>query len=803
VLGSPLLADWGTRWSGQPVMCTRAQCKKVCGNPRSCRCSSLFCSDACFVAEWHAGHKNSCPHADRILQDAAEATLNTTKGRSGKLNATAVLCSVALGKPAAAGSHRELPEPVSPGGRYGAADEAAASRARAWAAEPLALGSGMAACEDMPRTGSQPVTPKATGSTTSANKTPMGSTTCASTRCASTRLGSEPQLSWAGSAMTESSRPYGTDCSFRPEQQFRPSQCALEDFTSVGNDIGTGSFGTVRKVVHKRTAEIFAMKTILKQQVEDHSMMAYIAREISTQLRLQHPYILRLFQYFEDDDGFSLLLEYASGGSLFSLLRKQSFLPEGEAAPIFKGMASALDYLHRQGIVHRDVKPENILMCTGGVAKLADFGWCAEVTYGGQRTTFCGTLDYLSPEMVKGEPHDHTVDVWAMGVLLYEMLVGKPPFAGKTHMESLNRISSLDLQIPVSVSGTASDLIYKLLVRAPSGRLLLCVAEQHQWVQLYCPTEPTPPGSCRSLGATPPGTTKSLSSGTCRSRGATPPRTTPPGTTKSLASSGASRSHGPTPPGTSKHLVEDQACDLLADTAPVPVAPPTQAFAAVTVPKLKLQEVDFGRREPETSSAQRPACHSGVLERLNSIELDAGPPPSVAPAYQEALRTSQLGGAVAPTAQRPAQEHERDISPVRVPALTQPAVALAPWLPPRSGRTSLASQASDRSGAKAAWQSGGTPCHAMRSWVTQDAAPQNLGGDLDRTVAVVAEGDEPRGRPLVQKPRPSTDAKDSISPVGSMLVGTSIASGVRTEQPSTCYEPPRRHRPLRELDSSD
>ena len=217
-----------------------------------------------------------------------------------------------------------------------------------------------------------------------------------------------------------------------------------------------------------------------------------------------------------------------------------------------------------------------------------------------------------------------------------------------------------------------------------------------------------------------------------------------------------------------------EACDLLADTAPVPVAPPTQAFAAVTVPKLKLQEVDFGRREPETSSAQRPACHSGVLERLNSIELDAGPPQSVAPAsdcvgvtiarcparvpraaYQEALRTSQLGGAVAPTAQRPAQEHERDISPVRVPALTQPAVALVPWLPPRSGRTSLASQASDRSGAKAAWQSGGTPCHAVRSWVTQDAAPQNFGGDLDRTVAVVAEGDEPRGRPLVQKPRPS------------------------------------------------
>merc|ERR1719454_1359516 len=143
-------------------------------------------------------------------------------------------------------------------------------------------------------------------------------------------------------------------------------------------------------------------------------MTEYLAREVKTQMRLQHPNILRLHYYFEDASKVYLLLEYANGGSLFSLLRKRGRLLESEAAPIFVDVAKALDCLHNYGIVHRDLKPENILMCSGDVAKLADFGWCQEISKDGvPRHTFCGTWDYLSPEMVENEPHNHTVDIWA------------------------------------------------------------------------------------------------------------------------------------------------------------------------------------------------------------------------------------------------------------------------------------------------------------------------------------------------------------------------------------------------------
>ncbi|CAE8606952.1 unnamed protein product, partial [Polarella glacialis] len=129
--------------------------------------------------------------------------------------------------------------------------------------------------------------------------------------------------------------------------------------------------------------------------------------------------------------------------------------------------ARALDHLHRHGIVHRDLKPENILMCShadGTKAKLADFGWCAELEVDGtQRHTFCGTWDYLSPEMVQNEPHDKGVDIWACGVLLFEMLTGKPPFAAANQVKAMNRIMTVDLKVPDTVSPSGTALMHKLL----------------------------------------------------------------------------------------------------------------------------------------------------------------------------------------------------------------------------------------------------------------------------------------------------------------------------------------------------
>lgn len=263
---------------------------------------------------------------------------------------------------------------------------------------------------------------------------------------------------------------------------------ALSDFHSVGAPLGGGSYGKVTKVVHRRTGDVFAMKVVPKQKVVEHQMEDYLAREVKTQLRLQHPNILKLLYYFEDAEEVHLLLEFASGGSLFGVLKRSGRLAEEVAARYFTDVALALDYLHGKGVVHRDLKPENILMCEGDVAKLADFGWCAELDKGGApRHTFCGTWDYLSPEMVNSEPHDHNVDIWAIGVLKYEMLTSRSPFAASSQVKALMRITKVDLQIPDHVSGLAADLLRKLLVKEPRERLPLARAVEHPWVRQFIP----------------------------------------------------------------------------------------------------------------------------------------------------------------------------------------------------------------------------------------------------------------------------------------------------------------------------
>lgn len=256
----------------------------------------------------------------------------------------------------------------------------------------------------------------------------------------------------------------------------------FEDFEAFGGSIGRGASGSVKKVVNKHTGQIFAMKVISKHETVEQQMVEYLACEVRTQLKLKHPNILRLYHFFDTTDNVHMLLEYAPGGSLFQMLRRHGKIDEEEAKSIFVEMARALDYAHQQGVVHRDVKPENILMCEDGTSKLADFGWCAELD-GKNRKTFCGTWDYLSPEMVESEDYDHSVDVWAVGVLLYEMLVGRPPFSNASEKGCLTRIMRVDLQMPDELPELARDLISKLLVKKPEDRLPLKEALQHPWAK--------------------------------------------------------------------------------------------------------------------------------------------------------------------------------------------------------------------------------------------------------------------------------------------------------------------------------
>lgn len=188
------------------------------------------------------------------------------------------------------------------------------------------------------------------------------------------------------------------------------------------------------------------------------------------QRALKHENILRLYKHFEDADTVYLLLEYCAKGELYQLLRTRRGrrFPEDMARHYFAQVTRGLQYLHSQCIVHRDLKPENLLVTHDDVLKIADFGWCAVSTV--TRTTFCGTLDYLAPEMIQGKGHNHTLDIWSLGVLLYEMLVGRPPFQSTNHLTLIAKILATELKFPTSVPSAVRDLVKRLLQHEPSSR---------------------------------------------------------------------------------------------------------------------------------------------------------------------------------------------------------------------------------------------------------------------------------------------------------------------------------------------
>jgi serine/threonine protein kinase len=171
---------------------------------------------------------------------------------------------------------------------------------------------------------------------------------------------------------------------------------------------------------------------------------------------------LRLYGYFYDEKRVYLILEYASNGELYNILRKQVRFSEDLASKYIRQMALALQYLHGKHVIHRDIKPENLLLGLKGELKIADFGWSVHAP-NTRRMTLCGTLDYLPPEMVEGKEHDKYVDLWSLGVLCYEFLVGAPPFEDQGgYRATYRRIAKVDLKIPDHVSLDAKDLINKV-----------------------------------------------------------------------------------------------------------------------------------------------------------------------------------------------------------------------------------------------------------------------------------------------------------------------------------------------------
>lgn len=267
------------------------------------------------------------------------------------------------------------------------------------------------------------------------------------------------------------------------ERARQGQQWSLNDF-EIGKPLGRGKFGSVYLAREKKSKYIVAIKVLHKSQLLKAGVEHQLRREIEIQSHLRNRNILRMYGYFYDAKRIYLILEYSPGGELYKKLTQKGRFSERTSAKYIRDLALALDYCHTKHVIHRDIKPENLLLGAHSEIKIADFGWSVHAPTS-RRNTLCGTLDYLPPEMVEGRDHDEKVDIWSLGVLLYEFLYGCPPFEAEGHSATYRRISRVDLRFPQrpEVSEDAKDLIRRLLVKEPSQRMALRDIPKHPWVQ--------------------------------------------------------------------------------------------------------------------------------------------------------------------------------------------------------------------------------------------------------------------------------------------------------------------------------
>ena len=179
--------------------------------------------------------------------------------------------------------------------------------------------------------------------------------------------------------------------------------------------LGGGSFGKVFLFMNTINKNLYAIKHMNKKVLSNKlNSLEGIYKEIYIQSRIDHPNILPILYVNETSTDFDLVLEYASGGSLFNYIRKNEFLDEQLAFSLFIQVINAIYFLHSNNLIHRDIKPENILLFENNIVKLCDFGWCVKLEEGQQRGTFCGTTEYMSPELVNHEEYSKEIDIWSL-----------------------------------------------------------------------------------------------------------------------------------------------------------------------------------------------------------------------------------------------------------------------------------------------------------------------------------------------------------------------------------------------------
>jgi len=251
-----------------------------------------------------------------------------------------------------------------------------------------------------------------------------------------------------------------------------PKKVGPGDYTFL-KVLGKGSFGKVMLAEVKATKEICAIKVLKKDVlVEDDDVDCAIAEKNVLSVAYKHPYLTKMLACFQSPSHLYYVMEFVAGGDLLFQIQQARRFKEDRARFYTAEIVLGLLFLHKQHIVYRDLKLDNVMLDGDGHIKIADFGMCKEECKDGNlATTFCGTPDYIAPEIIKEIPYGFSVDWWALGVLLYEMLAGQPPFDAETEEELFPAILRNEVLFPQWLNKEPVDFTKKLLIKDPEGRI--------------------------------------------------------------------------------------------------------------------------------------------------------------------------------------------------------------------------------------------------------------------------------------------------------------------------------------------